>query len=148
MFRSGPPGRARRDARATDATGSIRGPHAITSGGGVHASRPDATTGLARRPRLDATQRLFLVAFLGSLAFLAWGIVDRSSGQVAILVAGLLVLSLTLASLAVAGAITAYRAAQEGNGARAFWAALGGGLVALAAWGCLAAAAVLALLYA
>ncbi len=148
MFRSGPPGRMRRDARATGATGSIREPRAVASSGGARTSRPDATTGVAARPRLDTTQRLFLVAFLGSLAFLAWGVFDRSSGQVAILVAGLLVLSLTLASLAVAGAITAYRAAREGNGARAFWAALGGGLVALAAWGCLAAAAVLALLYA
>ncbi len=116
MFRSGPPGRMRRDARATGATGSIREPRAVASSGGARTSRPDATTGVAARPRLDTTQRLFLVAFLGSLAFLAWGVFDRSSGQVAILVAGLLVLSLTLASLAVAGAITAYRAAREGNG--------------------------------
>jgi uncharacterized protein YqgC (DUF456 family) len=113
----------------------------------VRPARPAAPVE-GRRPRLDGTQRLFLIAFLGSLVFLAWGIVDRSSNQVAVLVAGLLVLALTLASLAVAGAITAYRAAREGKSARAFWAALLGGLVALAAWGCLAAAAVLALLYA
>ncbi len=100
------------------------------------------------RPRLDTTRTLFLVAFLGSLLFLAWGLVDRSSRQIAILTAGLLVLALTFGSLALAGLITAYRAGREGNGARAFWAALLGGLAALAAWGCLAAAAVLALLYA
>jgi hypothetical protein len=136
LFGAGPPGRARRDA--TGARGVFRE---------VRSTRP-ASAVEGRRPRLDGTQRLFLIAFLGSLVFLAWGIVDRSSNQVAVLVAGLLVLALTLASLAVAGAITAYRAAREGKGARAFWAALLGGLIALAAWGCLAAAAVLALLYA
>jgi hypothetical protein len=125
VARADPPARVRRDARGLGATGS-----------GV------------RQRRLDTTRSLFLVAFLGSLAFLGWGIVDRSSNQVAILVAGLLILSLTLASLAVAGAIVAYRAGRAGDGARAFWAALLGGLAGLAAWGCLAAAAVLALLYA
>lgn len=89
-----------------------------------------------------------LVAFVGSLAFIGWGILQRGSNQVAILVAGLLVLALTLASLAVGGLIGAYRAGREGRGARAFWNALLGGIAALGAWGCLAAAVVLALLYA
>jgi hypothetical protein len=120
-----PPARVRRDARGTLA----QGPRWL-------------------RPRLGSTRTLLLVAFLGSLAFLAWGIISRGSNQVAILVAGLLILTLTFASLAVGGAMTAYRAAREGHGARAFWAALLGGAAALAAWGCLAAAAVLALLYA
>ncbi len=100
------------------------------------------------RPALGATRTLFLVAFLGSLAFLGWGILSRGSNQVAILVAGLLIMALVMASLALAGAISAYRAGREGRGARAFWMALLGGCAALAAWGCVAAAAVLSLLYA
>jgi hypothetical protein len=120
-----PPARVHRDARGAVATGP-RWP----------------------RIRLGATRTLFLVAFLGSAVFLAWGIVDRGRNQVAFLVAGLLVIALTFASLAVGGAMTAYRAGREGRGARAFWAALLGGMAALAAWGCLATAAVLALLYA
>ncbi len=100
------------------------------------------------RPPLGATRTLFLVAFLGSLAFLAWGIASRGSNQVAILVAGLLSMALVMASLALAGAIGAFRAGRAGRGARAFWMALLGGCAALAAWGCVAAAAVLSLLYA
>jgi len=119
-----PPARARRDARGAVATGP-RWP----------------------RIRLGTTRTLVLIAFLGAAVFLGWGILDRGRNQVAILVAGLLVMALIFASLAVAGAMTAYRAGRAGRGARAFWAALLGGLAALAAWGCLAAAAVLALLY-
>ncbi len=99
------------------------------------------------RGRGSGTRILLLVAFLGSLVFIGWGILQRGSNQVAILVAGLLVLALTLSSLAVAGGIGAYRAARDGNAARAFWNALFGGIAALAAWGCLAGAVVLALLY-
>ncbi|MGO9179424.1 MAG: hypothetical protein ACLQHS_09160 [Candidatus Limnocylindrales bacterium] len=114
--------------------------------------RRDARGPVARGPRwpriqLGTTRTLFLVAFLGAAIFLAWGILDQGRNQVAILVAGLLIMTLTFASLAVGGAMTAYRAGSQGRGARAFWAALLGGMAALAAWGCLAAAAVLALLY-
>lgn len=100
------------------------------------------------RPPLGTTRTLFLVAFIGSLAFLGWGMFSRGSNQVAILVAGLLIMALVMASLALAGAIAAYRAGRERRGARAFWMALLGGVAAVAAWGCVAAAAVLSLLYA
>ncbi len=138
-MRAEPPGGYRRDARGT---------RSLRAGAPPRGRQADRAGLQLPRPRLDSTRTLFLVAFLGSLVFLAWGLIDRSSRQIAILTAGLLVLALTFASLALAGLISAYRAGREGNGARAFWAALLGGLAALAAWGCLAAAAVLALLYA
>ena len=129
MARAEPPAGGRRDARGA-AVGRGRSLPAWT------------------RQALDGTRTLFAVAFLGAAALIAWGIVDRGDTQVPILVTGLLVLALTFVSLAVAGAIGAYRWGRAGHTARAFWHALLGGLAVMAAWGCLAAAAVLALLYA
>ncbi len=114
------------------------------------AVRRDATGSLSPGGgrRLDVTRILFVVAFAGSLALIAWGISSRSDSQVPILVTGLVVLALTFAALAIAGAVAAYRSGRAGSVGRAFWAALLGGAAAVAAWGCLAGAAVLALLYA
>jgi hypothetical protein len=137
-----PPPRGRRDARGTAVGGGRSGPTwrpAWTAPGWVPPGW--------RLPPLNSARTLFAVAFLGAAALIAWGVVDRGDSQVPILVTGLLVLTLTFASLAIAGAITAYRAGRAGSTARAFWYALLGGLAIVAAWGCLAAAAVLALLY-
>ncbi len=121
----------------------------MSAGTGTHIRRDarGAAGGGGRGMGAGLTRILLVVAFVGSLAFIGWGILQRGENQVAILVAGLLVLALTLASLALAGLIGAYRAGREGRGARAFWNALLGGIAGLAAWGCLAAAVVLALLY-
>jgi len=109
----------------------------------VAGGRPPAT----RRSFLTPLRTVLLLAFGGSGAFIAWGVVDRGPSQVPILTAGLIVLGLTLSGLALGGAITTYRSARAGLAARAFWVAIGGGLAAFAAAILFAAAAVLALVW-
>ena len=87
------------------------------------------------------------VALVGSLIFIAVGFVNRTTTQIPILAAGLAVLGLTLGALAVACVVAVVRAGREGRDARAFWAALAGGLVVLGAAGALSAAIVLALVW-
>lgn len=104
--------------------------------------------------RQGARQRLLtpfragvVVAFGGSIVFIAIGFVNRTTTQIPILAAGLAVLGLTFGALAVACVVAVVRAAREGRDARAFWLALAGGLVVLAAAGCLSAAMILALVW-
>jgi len=87
------------------------------------------------------------VALVGSLIFIAVGFVNRTTTQIPILAAGLAVLGLTLGVLAVACVVAVVRAGREGRDARAFWAALAGGVVVLGAAGALSAAIVLALVW-
>lgn len=106
----------------------------------------DAPDGGGRR-RMSITVILFAIAFLGSAALIVWGLLGRTAGQVAVIVVGFIVMAITLAAIATAGAIGAYRSGREGEGGRAFLAALLGGIAAVGAWVCLGTAAVLALLY-
>lgn len=99
------------------------------------------------RDQISPVRAAVGVALVGSLVFVVWGLIDRSGTQVPVLVSGLLILGLTFAALAVTGAIGAYRAGVAGEGARAFWSALLGGLAVLVACGCLTAAVLLALLW-
>ena len=113
-------------------------------------ARPRSLADRIPRPVRDRITRVRVavgIALAGSLIFVFWGLIDRSGTQVPILVSGLLILGLTFAALAVTGAIGAYRAGVDGEGARAFWAALVGGLAVLLAFGCLTAAVLLALLW-
>ena len=86
-------------------------------------------------------------ALAGSAIFIAVGFVNRTPEQIPILSAGLAVLGLTLAALAIACVVGLVRAGREGRDAQAFWAALAGGVAALAAAASLAAAIVLALVW-
>ena len=88
-----------------------------------------------------------LVAVIGSALLIAYGIVDRTATQIPILAAGLAVLGLSLGAVAVACVVTIVRAGRDGRAAMAFWAALAGGVVVVAAAGCLAAAIVMAMVW-
>jgi hypothetical protein len=87
------------------------------------------------------------VAVVGSLVLIAFGLANRTASQIPILAAGLAVLGLTFAAMAVACVVTIVRAGRDGRSARAFWAALGGGLAVVIAAGCLAAAIVLSMVW-
>ena len=56
-------------------------------------------------------------------------------------------MGLVFAALALAGLISTYRAASEGDGGRAFALAILGGLSAVVAFGCFAGAVILTLVY-
>jgi hypothetical protein len=88
------------------------------------------------------------VALAGSLIATLYALfVERTAVQIPVLVSGLAVLGITLLILAVAGATRAISAAEEGRPAAAFFAALLGGLCALAAAGSLGSAVVFALIW-
>jgi hypothetical protein len=91
---------------------------------------------------------LALVGLLAGAGLVAYGIfVDRSATQVPIFVAGLVVAGVTFIVMALASARAAVAAARQRRSGRSFFLALFGGGCAMAAAGCLAAAAVLALVY-
>ncbi|MGH2408635.1 MAG: hypothetical protein ACRDF7_11230 [Candidatus Limnocylindrales bacterium] len=87
------------------------------------------------------------VALVGSAVFIVYGLINRAADQIPILCAGLAVFGLTMAAVAVVCVLTVVRSARVGQDARAFWAALAGGVAALGAAGTLSAAYILALLW-
>lgn len=111
---------------------------------------PPTAAPLLRRPRrklLTPFRVAMLVAVIGSALLIAYGVVDRTATQIPILAAGLAVLGLSLGAVAVACVVTIVRAGRDGRAAVAFWAALAGGVVVVAAAGCLAAAIVMAMVW-
>jgi hypothetical protein len=97
--------------------------------------------------RLTPTRVTLGIALAGSLVFVLYAITVRDSSQIPMLAAGALVLGLVFAALAIAGAIATYRAAADGRGALAFADAVLGGIAAVIAFGCLAMAVILALVW-
>ena len=99
------------------------------------------------RLKLTPTRVTLAVALFGSVAFLLYAITVRDASQIPLLSSGAAVLGLVFAALAVAGAISTYRASREGRGGLAFASAVLGGIAALIAFGCLSWAVILALVW-
>ncbi|MBM4407118.1 MAG: hypothetical protein FJ038_00625 [Chloroflexi bacterium] len=93
------------------------------------------------------TRVTLLIALVGSVGFLGYAITVRDPSQIPLLASGAAVLGIVFAALALAGAISAVRAGQEGAGGRSFAMALGGGVAGVIAFGCFGAAIVLALVW-
>jgi hypothetical protein len=81
------------------------------------------------------------------LGLVVWALVRRDEGAVPVLATGTLILGLAFAAIAVGAAVGVYRSAVDEQSGRALALAIGGGLAAILAFGCLASAAVLALLW-
>jgi asparagine N-glycosylation enzyme membrane subunit Stt3 len=96
------------------------------------------------RPRLTPTRFFLALALIGSVAYVAWALTVRDASQLPMLAAGAAVLGIVFAVTALAGAVEVVRAARRGQGGRSFLAALFGGIAAMIALGCFAAALVLA----
>jgi hypothetical protein len=99
------------------------------------------------RLRLTPTRVTLAIALIGSAAFLLYAITVRESSQIPMLSSGLGVLGIVFTALALAGAISTYRAGREGSGGRAFLHAILGGVAAVVAFACLAWAVILALVW-
>jgi hypothetical protein len=90
-----------------------------------------------------AVRVALLVVWIGSAAVVFYGLVlDRTGQALAFTVAGLFVLGVTSAVLAMGCAVDAVNSGQAGRGLRAFAGGVVGGLFALAAAGALAGAVV------
>jgi hypothetical protein len=94
--------------------------------------------------RLTPTRLTLGVAFVGSTLFVLYAVTLR---EIPMLAASALVMSLVLAAFAVAGAVATYRAASDGRAAAAFAGALFGGVMAVMAFGCIAVAVILSLIW-
>jgi hypothetical protein len=95
---------------------------------------------------ITATGVLIVVALIGSLAYLVYAITVRDASQIPLLASGAVVLGLVFAAIAFVGARATWRSSVEGRDARAFGHAIVGGLAALFAAGCFAAAVILVIL--
>lgn len=90
---------------------------------------------------------VLLLALVGSAAVVIYGLfLDRSGSTIALTVAGLAVLGITFAIIAIRLAATSMRTAREGHGARSLFSALAGGISALLASGTLGSAVIFGLL--
>jgi len=118
-----------------------------------HVSRrkPDGTRvreGLHLGPlRITVTRVILVVAVVGSAGYLVYAITVRDANQIPMLASGAAVLGLVFAALAIAGVAETVRAARADRPGRSVVAAVVGGVAAIIALGCLAGAAVLALLW-
>ena len=90
------------------------------------------------RFRLTPTSVMLIVAIVGPFLFLGYAVTVRDATQIPLLVAGLAVLGLVFATLAVTGAIATYRAAADGRSGRAFLLAFLGGIAGILAFVCFA----------
>ncbi len=103
---------------------------------------PTSATGRRRR-RVSPIWVILGIAVVGSVAFSLYALTIRDASQVPMLAAGSFVVALAFGAVAVAGVVSAYRAARDGRNGPALGAALIGGVAAMVALGALALATVL-----
>jgi hypothetical protein len=98
--------------------------------------------------RLTPIRLVVGVAFLGSGGFIAYAILRvGDTTQIPMLSSGFAVLGLAFAAVSLGALIQLWRAASDGRSGRALALGIGGGLMGVAAIGCFAVAALLALLW-
>jgi hypothetical protein len=117
----------------------------------VAPRRPDGTAardGLHLGPvKVTPTRVMLFVAIVGSIAYLVYALTVRDATQIPMLASGAAVLGIVFAALAIAGAVETVRSARDDRPGRSVVAAVLGGLAGLVAFGCFAAAAILALVW-
>lgn len=97
--------------------------------------------------KITPTRVMLFVAIVGSIAYLVYALTVRDATQIPMLASGAAVLGIVFAALAIAGAVETVRAARADRPGRSVAAAIVGGLAGLVAFGCFAAAAILALVW-
>ncbi|MFI5227371.1 MAG: hypothetical protein ACHQ3P_11935 [Candidatus Limnocylindrales bacterium] len=90
---------------------------------------------------------MLLIAVVGSVAFVGYALSVRDTQQLPLLATGLAVLGIVFATLAGIGVWSTYRAGADGRTGQAFMLALLGGVAAIIALGCFAAAFIGAMAY-
>ncbi|MCU0477532.1 MAG: hypothetical protein MUE92_02115 [Chloroflexi bacterium] len=119
--------------------------------GHVARRNPDGTAareGVYLGPiRITPTRVILLIAVVGSVGYLGYAITVRDATQIPMLASGAAVLGIVFAALSIAGAIETVRSARADQPGRSVVAAVFGGVAGVVAFGCFAAAAILALLW-
>ena len=95
---------------------------------------------------ITATGVLIAIALVGSLAYVVYTFTVRDPSQIPLLASGAVVLGLVFGAIAGVGARATWRSSVGGRDARAFGHAIVGGLSALMAAACFAAAVILFIL--
>ena len=90
---------------------------------------------------------MLLIAVIGSVGFVGYAFSVRDTQQLPLLAAGLAVLGIVFATLAAIGVWSTYQAGAEGRTGQAFLLAMLGGVAAIIALGCFAAAIIGAMAY-
>jgi tryptophan-rich sensory protein len=98
--------------------------------------------------RITPTRAFLAIAFVGSLACIAYAILRvEDSAQIPMVTTGTAVLGLVFTALSVGGAIRMWRAWQDRMQGRTVLFAVAGGISGMIALGCFAGAIVLALMW-
>jgi len=98
--------------------------------------------------RITPTRAVLAIAFVGSLAYIAYAILRvEDSAQIPMVTTGTAVLGLVFTALSVGGAIRMWRAWQDRMQGRTVFFAIAGGIAGMIALGCFAGAIVLALMW-
>ena len=98
--------------------------------------------------RITPTRAVLAIAFVGSLAYIAYAILRvEDSAQIPMVTTGTAVLGLVFTALSVGGAIRMWRAWQDRLQGRTVFFAVAGGIAGMIALGCFAGAIVLALMW-
>ena len=95
--------------------------------------------------RITPTGVLLVIALIGSIAYFLYALTVREATQIPLLAAGLVVLGIVFAAIAVLGLRATWRSSVDGRDGRALAHALVGGFACLAAAGCFAGAIILAM---
>ena len=97
--------------------------------------------------RLTVPLVVVVVVLIGSIIFDAWVVLTVRDGQIPLLAVGFVVTGASFAAIAIGALVGMWRAASRAAGGRSFALALVGGLAGLAAIGCFAITALLALVW-
>ena len=88
-----------------------------------------------------------VVALLGGLGFLAYSVLVRDQLQVPLMATGFAVIGIVFATMAVLSVLSVIRSGRDGRDGMAVMTALFGGVIAVAALMCLAAAVIMSLIW-
>ncbi|MCI0584124.1 MAG: hypothetical protein L0227_14785 [Chloroflexi bacterium] len=125
-------------------------PPRINAQSHVVPRRPDGTRGRLGPHlgplRITPARVVLAVAFVGSLAYIAYAVLRvEDSAQLAMVATGTGVLGLVFTALSVGGALRMWRSWQDGEQGRTVLFAIAGGFAGMIALGCYAGAAIFAL---
>ena len=117
---------------------------------GVYAAAPEPSR--RRGPHIGPiaitpVRVMLLVALIGGLAFLAYSLLIRDTLQVPLMATGFLVCGIVFGLMAILAVIAVIRAGHERRDGSAVLAALGGGVLAVAALLSLAAGMIFAMIW-
>lgn len=90
---------------------------------------------------------MLLVALAGGIGFLVWSLLERDALQIPLMATGFALTGLVLLAMAILAVINIVRAGHEGRDGAAVLTAIFGGVVAMGAMLCLAAAVIFSMIW-